>query len=444
MPPNSSQTLLPDETFRQVINWQPYFYRQLATKEMPITSSCNPLVREYQWQGNVQAGRSDIRSAIATAEQRLCEMLNFDVGMRYRQEAIDPGYLKRISGPQQTYYSGGGGWWGGYGYGLYPGWWRSGPALVQLSVGKLQKIATVSYTQLADSTALNRYDTDGDQLDDTFVATFADTTSDPAMLIVAFKAADQVFSTTYQYQTALSQEPLDWQIRPVKITRLNANTIQAVGPSWLLVKPAKYEGYYVGGLNEPSLAGIDSSGAIALKDAANFVTGLTLWTKVYTNADTIEYVVRADGQAYSTQIPVTWVDGDLGQIQINLSGVCYPFAAPSCWTAGVTEEIRVNYEAGATPQYLRGIGFTTDWSQVITRYALAELQKPICACDTLNQQLFYWQADLALVGRGESNNTEMFRVANDVLDCPLGTRRGAVDAWRAISRLAQHRAVNLG
>jgi hypothetical protein len=433
MPPNSPQTLLPLETFRQILSWQPFHFYQLANATVPITDSCSPLVREYQWQKSKNAGRYDIREALATAEQRLAEMLNYEVGIRYRSEVLDPGYLKRVSGPPQTY--GGGGWYGGYAS-SYAGWWRYGPALLQLSVGKLQRVATVSYTQLVSSTALNHADTDNDGLNDTFTATFADMTSDPAQVIIAFSAADQVAGSA---TTALSQQPLDWQIRPVKVTRLNATTLQAVGPSWLLVKPAKYEGYYVGGANQPNLAGVDTSGALNPATATNFVTELTAWLKTYSSPDVAQYVQRYGSEAYSIDVPVTWVDGDLGQLQIDLSGVC---RAPSCWPNGFTEEIRINYEAGVPPQYLRGLGFTGDWNQVVTRYAIAELQRPICSCADMNQQLSYWQQDLAMTGMGESNNQSLFRVANDILDCPLGTRRGAVDAWRAVGRLAQHRAVN--
>jgi len=112
----------------------------------------------------------------------------------------------------------------------------------------------------------------------------------------------------------------------------------------------------------------------------------------------------------------------------------------------MVEEIRVNYEAGAPPQFWQGhSGWVVNWQQVIARYAIAELQRPICSCADLNQQLFYWQTDMAQTGTQTSAESGMsFRIANEVLGNPLGTKRGAVDAWRAISRLAQHRAVNLG
>lgn len=435
MPPNSPQTLIPMETFRQVLSWNPYFFYQMANHIIPLTDSCSALVREYQWQRSKQAGRYDIREALATAEQRLSELLNFDVGVRYRSETLDPGYLKRVSGPVI-----GGSYNYGYGYGGYGlSWWRTAPALIQLSVGKLQKVATVSYTQLVASSSLTYSDTDNDGLNDTFTAVFADTTSDPSMVLVAFSAADQVVGS---YTTAGSQEPLDWQIRPVTVTRLNANQLQVVGPAWLLVKPIKYEGYYVGGLNNAAI-GVDSSGAIDPSDSNNFVTGLTAWIKVYSNTNYVQYIQRYAGTEYSTLVPATVINAELGELQINLSG-CTGIA-PSFCGANFTEEIRVNYEAGQVPQNLNGaLGFTTDWTQVVIRYAIAELQRPICACADMNQQLNFWQQDLALVGYGESNNQSLFRTTDDVLKCPLGTRRGAVDAWRAISRLALHTAVNLG
>jgi hypothetical protein len=153
----------------------------LPGDKTPLTDSADLIVGEYPWQRPMAAARSDFRRAIAVAEQKLSTFLNYDVATRYRSEGYAVGYLKHL--PQSGAY----GNWGGY----YPGGYnyRFGGALLQLNVGKLQRIATVSYSNLVASTVLNYTDGDNDGLNDTFTAEFPDTTSDPASVLIAFSAS---------------------------------------------------------------------------------------------------------------------------------------------------------------------------------------------------------------------------------------------------------------
>lgn len=430
MPPNKPQTLLSLEAFRENIGWMPYSFYQLSNDKIPLTDSADVIVCEYPWQRPMAATRSDFRRSIQVAEQKLSTFLNYDVSTRYRTEGYAVGFLRQL--PRSSAY----GNWGGYYGGGY------GSSLLTLNVGKLQRIATVSYTSLVASTTLVCSDSDSDSLDDTFTATFADTTSDPDSVIVAFSAADQPNS----YGSAdASSNPLDWQIRPVTVTRVGA-TLVVTGPAWLLVKPVLYERAGPSAGYNSSQTGISSSGTFDPTTATNFVTGLTAWLKVYSNENQATFVRRYGTLEETTQIDVTVVDADLGQVQLNLSG-CYGYAPSWCGPGPATEEIRINYEAGATSQFRQAqyLNYQTDWDTIVARFAIAELAQAPAATGKQNPIIDYWRKDLAVSGSSSSMGVgDTYRISNDVLNNDFhNTRRGAVEAWVAVRSLGLLRAINL-
>jgi ribosomal protein L9 len=72
---------------------------------------------------------------------------------------------------------------------------------------------------------------------------------------------------------------------------------------------------------------------------------------------------------------------------------------------------------------------------VVARLAMAELARPVCACESANRELHNWQFDLA---RSAGSNDETFGfISREDLANPLGTRRGAVFAWKQIRNLRQ-------
>lgn len=431
MPPNKPQTLLSLEAFRENIGWMPFSFYQMANSTIPLTDSADVIVCEYPWQRPQAAARSDFRRSIQVAEQKLSTFLSYDVSTRYRSEGYPVGFLKQL--PRSSAYSNWGGYYGGgYGYGA---------ALLTLNVGKLQRIATVSYTQLIESATLVYSDGDSDGLDDTFTATFADAVTDPASVVIAFSASDQPTNSS----TAASINPVEWQIRPVTVTRLNPTTLQVVGPSWLLVKPVLYERAGPSAGYNSSQTGISSSGTFDPDTAANFVTGLTAWEKVYSLENQATFVRRYGTVETTTQIDVTIVDADLGQVQINLSG-CYGFAPSWCGPGPATEEIRINYEAGATSAFRQAqyLNYQTDWDSVVARFAIAELAQVPAATQKQNPVLFHWRQDLAISGSSSSMGVgDTYRISNDILNNGFrNTRRGAVEAWLAVQSLAQYRAIS--
>jgi hypothetical protein len=148
----------------------------------------------------------------------------------------------------------------------------------------------------------------------------------------------------------------------------------------------------------------------------------------------------------SATVTATIVDADQGLVQVDLSGGCLSYGPSWCGPGGATEEIRINYEAGATDSFRQSqyLNYQTDWDTVVARFAIAELSQVPAATAKQNPQLAYWREDLAHVGQMVGSGGDSYRVGNEILNNPFrNTRRGAVEAWQAVSMLAQQRAVNL-
>jgi hypothetical protein len=75
------------------------------------------------------------------------------------------------------------------------------------------------------------------------------------------------------------------------------------------------------------------------------------------------------------------------------------------------------------------------WAQTIAWLATARLDQPFCDCDRVQDMVKYIQADMAVVGGPLGYNTTL-----EQLNCPWGTRRGAIHAWQRVSKTATKRA----
>ena len=74
----------------------------------------------------------------------------------------------------------------------------------------------------------------------------------------------------------------------------------------------------------------------------------------------------------------------------------------------------------------------------VAYYAAALLDRPICECNNIKTWVDHWQRDLAIAGAEEG-----LSVSADDLDCPFGTRRGAVFAWRRVKKEALGETANV-
>lgn len=415
--------LLPLETFRQIFQFHPFWFWGVADATLLSTAGngCNPLVRQYAWQNSDAAGRVEIADAIATAEQRLYDELDFWPAPAYATETI----------PYP---------WKGQAWGRW--------ASVQLANQQVQAIGVETRTLIAAATAVTYSDTDGDGYLDTFtIGPVATTVTDPTEIALYFAAADRFNGP--DYSTDVGER---WRIAPVRVS-ISAGLAVVRGPAWLLVKPVTYEGVTNVGPN-------GLAPATTVSTPAHYATTVDLYrryadptgTTSATAAATIAWETRPchgwwcccdsctttstqgspnDPSAVATAIArVGLRDPDHGIVSLGeatynaTSGV---WSSACCGGCDVPDRATISYLAGVP--LARG-QMDPFWATVVARLAAAELARPICGCEDANRELYRWQFDLA---RTSGAGDEAYgAISADDLNNPYGTRRGHVFAWRAV------------
>lgn len=433
-------TLLPIERWRALLGFHPWHFWGLANSAVPIGPGCDSLVRQYAWQGSDAAGRAEILDAIAEAERQITEYLGYSPAPR-ATEAIVP--------------------WPRYRDGRFA---RPIPAdptgrrlSVQLPEGMVRAVGvealalTDTVTTLAGDLTITDGDSDG--LLDTFtaVATVPAGTL-PEQLRVCFSAVDRFDG---------SGPGARWFVRPVQV-RISGVTATITGRAWCLVRPVLYEGW-------PTTAPSGGGGSAGLNpaDLTVYASSLEIYARTIDpdgeTLDTCQAIIRWDtrpsyldgwcgdgaaafpGTNASDPAAVASVVARCG-VRDAAQGEVLPAHAVRNASTGVWSErwptwwepdrVLIRYEAGLPYADRASLQLEAEMERAIAMLAAAILARPICACADTNRQLYYYQYDLTLAGRQD----ELYSTADPAIQGPFGPRRGAVLAYKILTRRAQTRA----
>ena len=432
--------ILPLDTWRQILGFNPYhFWGQSGTAAgLAVTSKCNTVLKEYTWQKTDATGRETIREAIATAEARLFEYLGYRVGQQYVSKTFQ---YPRPYDPRMSY----------SGSSDARGRWLS----VNVDEGYIQAVGVEAFTTINAAQAIVYTDEYGDSVEDTFTLTVDLTGLDPqpiaSEIAVYFAAADRLDSE------GRSQR---WRIKPVSVT-ISGVTATVIGRSWLLVRPVKYQGISTTNIDPTDVTAGTNNFAQTL-DVARRYTSTTGATTATSQA---VLIWETDPPVWATPCGGTGLsfpndnsgdpaaiaqaiaragirDAMLGEIapaEVQQNATTAEFTAVNWGTCRQPDRVIIRYLAGANADELNSsIPYGGQWDAIVARLAMAELARPLCACEVANKELFRWQLDLA---QTSGNNDISFQaVSPEQLNNPLGTRRGAVYAWNQIKNLALTRA----
>lgn len=428
--------LLPLDSWRKYMGYNPFHFYGLSNSTVPVTSSCNTLVWKYEWQRVDAVGRAEIAQAIEAAEARLQEYLGYSVAPHYVIKTVPfPKYLDIDQ------------WRRGLNIGA------DGKMLpISLREGLLQAVGVESIITIG-SAAVAITDQDSDGVNDTFTCTIATTITDPDQIAVYFQTADRVDSD-------LNNE--DWRVRPVQVS-IAAGTATIRGRSYLIVKPIKYEGVITNPGNgfDPNVNG-NYVAALTIAARVTDPNGQTVdtaqatllwetvpcygWWGCYGSGNTYNppaYSTNANDPA-AVGMAVARVgirDANLGQVlpaQAVYDATGAQWRAVDWSTFREPDRVTLRYLAGYP---LENGDMANKWRVIVARMAAAELARPICACDAANQQLYHWQFD---VSRAGGANSEQYSIAPADLDNPFGTRRGQVWAWKQVRNLRIGHATRVG
>lgn len=416
----AAANLLPLESFRQLMNLHPYHFWGLAGSAVPEVTGCPDVLREYGWQRVDAIGRQTIREAIITAERRLREYLGFDVAPVYREHTL---HYPRPYDASLEYARAAGS----------DGRWLS----VQLPDGHVQALGIESATLLASSAVAYTSVYNGvSGPNDTFTVTATVPSGTTADEVAVYIPAAERTPTN----AARSER---WRVAPVAVA-ISGTTATITGGAWLLVRPRLYQGVSTEPI-DPGAAG-------------TFLTTLEVYRR-RTNGDgtttaTAQGVLTWESSPWPSWATCCAGAGDAASVAdavarvgirdaragLVIPGEAAYNAAAGTW-AGIAwdgchqpDRVTVRYLAGAA---LEGGQMASMWAETVARFAAAELQRPLCACDTASAQLNHWQTDLARTG---GNAGEQYgAISATDLDNPFGTRRGHVHAWRNVRNVRQLR-----
>jgi len=382
---------------------------------MPYSDCCSDIFFQHDWQFNGRTSREALAQAIASAERDIAEVLGYWPAPMWIAEENHP--FPRPHRPDMVQY-------GGldvrgyrksivtdYGYVIAPG---------QREVTQIPQ-AAVAYTD---------EDADGNNIKETATVTVATTLTDECELKVYFAGhgGDQ-----------------EWEIRPARTKAIALGVFTATFWSWQFILPALWEALPAGADPTP----------IDYDDAGNLVATIEVYREFNdTSATSSRFywepqptaLCSCGGVGTCVACALTTQDGCL-HVRDAVNGVVVPHPADyddddEEWDAASWSVCRdpdmVNlwYYAGDTNNLWRR-GTTCEqlspwWQQTIAWLATARLERPFCSCDSVVDLVKDLRTDLSLTGGPLGYNITL-----DDLSNPFGSRKGAILAWRRISKLAR-------
>lgn len=404
-------SILSLEQWRENIQYNPWHFWGLGGPSAPVNSSCNTLVKKYNWQSADAAGRQGIQEAIDVAESRLINLMRYAPGPHFKVETHAwPRYPNNMV--ERRGYAGADSRW----------------VTIQLEEGKVIQAGVETRTLIDDNLAVIFSDEDADGLNETFTVTFPTTVTDVTQIELQFSAVDRLDGEGASDA---------WAIKPTKTT-IAGGTATVKGRSWLLVRPLLYEGFTPAGLDAVSPNNYvttldayrhycDPTGSAVATAQGKLIWESRPWPwwsfydpNTSTDPAAVAYAIARVGMR----------DAELGIVDVGKSvydqqngtwtGVDWRYERPP-------DRVEIRYYAGV-PLQANG-KLEARMGRLTAILAMAELSSRICACDTANRELYRWQFDLAHTGASQ----EQFQaVSPDDLTNPWGTRRGQVYAYREL------------
>ena len=406
----TADTLLSLEEFRRILQMHPYHFWQLADDDLvPVTSACDDLLFQWDWMNADAISRLGIIEAIRQAEQKLFGYLHFDLAPRYRTHIEDwPRFLNENL------------------YRWLPADSTGRFISLRLPYQEIRSVGTVEQTLIGSAAVTLGYRPAG--LPATFVATIATTITDPDQLAVYFAPADR-------YDPAL---PLTaWRIRPVSIS-ISGGTATIRGSAWQLVRPELYDDPTTPNELDPT-------------DLATYVASISVYvervTSNGTTVDTAQAALIWETRPYPLWCDVPPSSSDpaavgkaVARVGVRDAALGIVTPAQAVYDATAATWSQVFFSTGYEPdrvevRTLAGLPLVNGqmhryWQETIAWMALAELEGPICACESVRKRLHHWQFDLARTSGADDEAYGAISQAD--LSNPFGTRRGQVEAWHRV------------
>ncbi len=413
----NTRTMLPLDRWAAILGIEPRHFNGIYTTLRPV-ENCDQTWFQYAWQMADRVGREDAALAIAQAEADVIDALGFLPVPDWTEAEI-----VRATKPNDVMLPGN--------YSLY-----NARALFQsVSVkhghvisGGVQTralIATATRTAPADpADTLLLNDADGDGYNEELHIILPTTVTDVNEIRVYFAGHDGAD---------------EWEVRPLKTVLIAGGTLHIVLDKHLVPDPDLWEALNATGIN----------GDVE----TNFVTQLDVYRVYNDPSDQCQLQWEAEPGLCScgaaTCETCSWAtqSGCLQTRDPKLGILTYrpatwdaaeqAFASASLSLDRQPDRVSVNYLSGYRSNRVARPYAEMDptLERIITYYSVTLLDRPICNCNNVESFIGRWREDRALQASNPSGASS-YKLSARAMDCPWGTREGALWAWQQVQKLA--------
>lgn len=422
-----TETLLSLDRFAKIMGISPAHFNQgfgNAVTVFPIKSNrCEDLWPQWSWQYADGVGREDLAREIAKAEDDIAEIVGFYPAPKWIAQEVHG--FPRHHRPD-VIRSGG----------LNV---RGFHVSIDLNYGKFIEAGQRATTLIGTAT------TAGGTL------TYS--------LTASTMTATIVLPTTETNQCQIrayfpgESGDITWKIRDPRSVTISGGNVTLVYDAWLFIKPELWYAF-------PTAADF---GAIDVTASANLLTSVDVYRE-YNDPTATSAVFyweprpQLSGATFTCQscggtgcvtCALTTQNGCIFPRDVE-TGTVVPVVATydsdssgwleSAWSeCRDPDQVKVYYYAGQLSNRWRN-SFTCEplddsWARVIARMAASRLERPYCHCGHVTALAVDIRRDLALSGETSYN------VPFEVLSNPFGTRKGEVEAWMFVNKIAKRRLV---
>lgn len=415
-------TLLSLTDYARLIGLNPaHFWTAYNSAVMPYTDCCTDIWFQHDWQFNGRTSREALAQAIGDAERDIAETLGYWPAPKWiaqevhryprhhRPDVIQVGGYDSRSYRKSIVTD--------YGYIIAPG---------QRAVSR-QGSAAVAVTYSSE---------DGDAYNETATVSVSTSLSDACEIKVYVKDKDG---------------EQDWEIRPARTKKISGGTFTATFWAWQMIDPDLWD----------ALPTTTDATPIDWNDTSNLLSEVDIYREYNDTTETsvtfywepesppvsiLGQLSCSCGGSGCAACTLTTQDGCL-HLRDPVPGVVVPQPADyddddaawegACWSvARDPDMVKIYYYAGDTSNLWRRDAkcemLSPWWQQTIAWLATARLERPFCSCDNVVDLVKDLRTDLSQVGGTYSYNVTLEDLSN-----PFGPRKGAVLAWRRISKLAK-------
>lgn len=390
----STRTLLPLDRFFRIAGVHPLHANQVTIQDLANANFCGVPILQYSWQDADRTGREEIANAIAETETTLMQYLNF---------SLRPDFFANVPV-------------------IYPV--PRNPDLVSTSIYDMRTLYRALWLKQG-------YLISGGQEAKTFVANvpiiYTDNDGDGYKETATITAGGfdptAVASEVAVYYPGQSGDDT-WEIRPIQTT-INAGVATVICRREQLVLPNM-------------LFGLAVTAVDGLTDS-NFLTNVDVY-RHWLNPSSQQVEFRWEQTPYQPGNAAVQYTVQGGAMLIRDSYLGWAALEAAHWDVATQQYLNDGINSVRMPDSARvwfKAGYPLDshgnmdglWERCVTYLTLANLDRPLCQCESLETFVKHWAFDFAA---NSPDHTQ--QISRKFLDNPLGTTRAARFVWDAIQR----------